>query len=138
MKSLLSIKQLHRKCPSVHLAELHEEDASAAISHPLHRLLEPSMYCRMYNSAIWQELSWTMWTLPAVTFVNSLNVSPASVTCTAPRIMHFARSYALCTGWALCMQRSAFLLAPGDTQSLPGHMQPKPTQAAAQSMRRVL
>ena len=56
MKSLLSIKQLHRKCPSVHLAELHEEDASAAISHPLHRLLEPSMHCTMYR-AIWQELT---------------------------------------------------------------------------------
>ena len=36
-------------------------------------------------------------------------------------IMHFAlaRSYAACTGWLLCMHRSAFLLAPGDTKSLP-------------------
>ena len=40
---------------------------------------------------------------------------------TTLRIMHFAlvRSYAACTGWLLCMHRSAFLLAPGDTKSLP-------------------
>ena len=40
---------------------------------------------------------------------------------TTLRIMHFAlaRSYAVCTGWLLCMHRSAFLLAPGDTKSLP-------------------